>query len=58
LSQATRYRGDSIGIERPIGLYWEADELREFTEDLTSKKNHGENAYPELECLIDIEAKQ
>jgi len=39
-------------------LYWEADELREFTEDLTSKKNHGENAYPELECLIDIEAKQ
>jgi hypothetical protein len=39
-------------------LYWEADELREFTENLISKKNHGENARPEFECLIDIEAKQ
>lgn len=57
-AQTIKYLGDSHGIAQLIGLYWEADDLREYPEDLSRKRKYRKDAWPELKRQIVIEAKQ
>lgn len=53
----TKYVGDSLGIERLLGLYWSADDLRERPE-ITVNGQQGPQAWVELNHLIVAEAER
>ncbi len=55
--QDMKYVGDSLGIERLLGLYWTADDLREL-QHLTFNGHHGPQAWVELNRLIVAEAER
>lgn len=51
-------RGDSHGIEHLIGLFWEADDLREDPENVSWNGKLGEDAWLELKRQIVVEAEK
>ena len=55
--QDTKHVGDSLGIERLLGLYWSADDLRE-RQEITVNAQHGPQAWVELNRLIVAEAER
>ncbi len=53
-----KWLGDSHGIEHLVGLFWDADDLRDKPEIVTCNGKQGKAAWSELKRQIVVEAEK